>query len=203
MDITFRPAKPGDFAATEYLTREAFWDVYKPGCDEHLLLHNIRKSNCYIADLDLVALENEKIIGHIICTRAKVVDKDMIEHEVLCAGPFAVLPILQKKGAGSALMLDCIARARAMGYKAIILFGKPEYYNRFGYVNAERFRISTRDGINFEPFMALELLPGALNDISGRFFEDDCFSVKADELAEFERQFPFREKHVLPTQLNL
>lgn len=40
--ITFRNETPADYRAVENLTREAFWNVYKPGCDEHFILHNFR-----------------------------------------------------------------------------------------------------------------------------------------------------------------
>ena len=70
MKLIVRQIKESEHKETEHLTSEAFWDVYKPGCNEHLVLHNIRKSNCYIPEPDLVAIEGEAVIGHIICTRA-------------------------------------------------------------------------------------------------------------------------------------
>jgi predicted N-acetyltransferase YhbS len=74
MEIIFRQARENDFKESENLTREAFWDIYKPGCDEHLVLHRIRTSKCYIGELDILEVEGEKIIGHIICTKARVID---------------------------------------------------------------------------------------------------------------------------------
>ncbi len=88
-----------------------------------------------------------------------------------------------------------------MGFKGMILFGNPEYYHRFGFLNAENYRISTKDGQNFEPFMALELQEEGLKNISGRFFEDECYTTNETELVEFEKQFPFKEKKVTETQL--
>ena len=75
MELIIKQAEKEFFFQTENLSREAFWNVYKPGCDEHLVLHNIRKSACYIPALDLVAFFNQQLIGHIISTKAKVVDQ--------------------------------------------------------------------------------------------------------------------------------
>jgi len=82
----------------------------------------------------------------------------------------------------------------------MILFGNPEYYHRFGFVNAEKYRITTKDNQNFEPFMALEIQKKGLTNVNGKFFEDKSFSIDEDELIEFEMQFPYIEKTVTETQ---
>jgi predicted N-acetyltransferase YhbS len=189
-----------DFLRTENITREAFWNLYKPGCDEHLVLHNIRKSSCYISELDLVAVSENQIIGHIISTKAKIITPLDEEHEVLCVGPLSVLPEFQKMGIGLKLLNESIGLAKEKGYVGMVLFGNPGYYHRFGFVNAEKFKITTKDGQNFEPFMVLELKINGLCQVTGRFFEDDAFMTQPNELFEFEKQFPFKEKLVTETQ---
>jgi predicted N-acetyltransferase YhbS len=201
MEILFREATGKDFKVTEELTREAFWDIYKPGCEEHFVLHNIRKSESYIRELDLVATEGATIIGHIICTKSKVIDSTDTEHLVLCVGPFSINPEHQKKGYGSKLMEYCIMKAQDLGYCAMILFGNPAYYHRFGFKNAIEYGIKTKDGANLEPFMAKELLKNGLKGIQGKFYEDEVYSADRADLNEFETQFPYREKHILSTQL--
>jgi predicted N-acetyltransferase YhbS len=203
MELTFRQTRENEFSETEYLTREVFWDIYKPGCDEHLVLHLIRKSQCYIRDLDLVAVDGNEIIGHIICTKAKVIDSMNIEHTVLCAGPFSITKECQGKGYGTRLMEYCIQKAKELGYDAMILFGDPGYYHRFGFRKAAEYGITTKEGMNFDPFMAISLNNGRLIEIHGKFYEDESFSVNATELEEFEKQFPWKEKHVTSTQLKL
>ena len=206
---TFQTMKTGiqqttekDFSITENLTREAFWNVYRPGCVEHLVLHNLRNSKSYINELDLVAVFENEIIGHMITTKAKVVDLQNKEHEVLCAGPLSVLEKFRNKGIGSMLMKNSIQIAEQLGFSGMILFGNPDYYYRFGFKNAQEYSITTKDGQNFEPFMALELHPNGLANVKGRFFEDDTFEIQPDELTEFEKQFPYKEKLVTDTQLN-
>jgi predicted N-acetyltransferase YhbS len=203
MEIKIRPTKKTEFKDTEILTRESFWDLYKPGCDEHFVLYKIRTSKCYIGELDLIITDGEKITGHIICTKAKVIDPMNNENMVLCVGPFSIMNEYQRKGYGSKLMEYCIEKSKYLGYSAMILFGNPDYYQRFGFKNAIEYGISTKEGRNFEPFMARELQKDGLKRIHGKFYEDESFSVEADELIEFEKQFPYKEKHVTATQLHM
>jgi predicted N-acetyltransferase YhbS len=203
MKTIYRQAREKDFEESEILTREAFWDIYKPGCDEHYVLHRIRKSKCYIGELDIVAVEGEKIIGHIICTKARVFDSKNNEHLVLCVGPFSIMNNYQRKGYGSRLMEYCIKKSRELGYPGMILFGNPDYYHRFGFRNAIEFGIKTKEGMNFEPFMAKELQKDGLKEIQGKFYEDESYFVDSIELNKFESQFPFKEKHITSTQLKL
>ncbi len=194
MKILIQRTQPKDFLTTENITRETFWNLFKPGCDEHLVLHNLRKSNCYISSLDLVALSENIIAGHSIVTNAKVVDTQNKEHQVLCVGPISVLPAFQNKGIGTKLLNESIAIAKESGYSAMILFGHPDYYHRFGFVNAQNYGITTKEGLNFEPFMVLELYPNALAAVSGKFYEDKAFETNEEELNRFEKLFPKKEK---------
>ncbi|WP_321417527.1 N-acetyltransferase [uncultured Methanomethylovorans sp.] len=201
MNISIRLEEENDFKNVEYMTREAFWDLYKPGCDEHLIVHKIRKVPAFVKELDFIAYEKDRIVGNIIYSRAKVVNEENKEFEVLCMGPFAVLPSDQKKGIGSLLLKHSIEKARQLGYKAIIIFGNPDYYQRFGFRNAEKYKIQTSWGENLDAFMALELYNGSLIGISGKFYEDEVFKTEKEELEDFERNFPYKEKHVTDTQL--
>jgi len=195
MNLTIRTTDKNEFFETENLTREAFWNLYKPGCDEHLALHQLRSGDCYVPELDLIALLDGQIVGHVISTKAKVVDSDdEVCHEVLCLGPISAEPSLQGKGIGSQLMRQSIARAASLGFKSIILYGNPEYYKRFGFENAEKYTIATRDNQNYDPFMAIELYPGALSGITGRFYEDNLFFNTEADLEEFDKLFPAKEK---------
>lgn len=194
MEIKIRETNRNEYYITENLTRETFWNLYSPGCSEHFVLHQLRKSDSYIGELDLIALDRKRIIGHILSTKAKVVNNQNETHEILCVGPISVLPDLQGNGIGSKLINYAIDKAKKLGFKGMILFGDPNYYRRFGFKNAKEYGISTRDNHNFDPFMALEFYESSLISVKGRFFEDEAFDVQEEALKEFEKKFPFKEK---------
>lgn len=202
MVISVRLENEKDLKTVENLVRESFWDLYKPGCDEHLIVHKLRDSPDIVKELDLVACDEDTVIGNIIYSRAKVVNDEKIESEVLCMGPIAVLPSHQKKGIGFLLMERSIEKARQLGYSGIIIFGNPEYYQRFGFVNAKEYGIHIPTGENFDAFMALELDKGSMKNTSGKFYASDLFEVSEEELENFEKGFPKKEKHVTDTQLS-
>jgi predicted N-acetyltransferase YhbS len=201
MTISIRLEEENDYRNVEFMTREAFWNVYKPGCDEHLIVHKIRKVPAFVKELCFVAYDNDKIVGNIIYSKAKVINGKNKEFEILCMGPIGVLPTYQGQGVGSLLMNCSIEKAKQLGYKAIIIFGNQNYYHRFGFKNAKKYGIQTSSGENFEEFMALELYDGALDGISGKFYEDEVFKINQDELEIFEKEFPHKEKRVTDTQL--
>ncbi len=194
MKISIRQTNKSEFFQTENLTRETFWNLYESGCTVHLVLHQLRKSSDYIPELDLVAIYDGQIIGHIIATKAYIEDNDQNKSEVLCIGPLGIEGQMQGKGLGNQLMKYCISKATAMNYKAIMLFGNPAYYHRFGYLDAQNFGICTRDGKNFPAFMALELRPAALKGIQGRFLDSEAYITSEKDLNEFEKFFPPKEK---------
>ncbi|NCD08742.1 MAG: N-acetyltransferase [Negativicutes bacterium] len=201
MYITIRPENEKDYFETEYITREAFWDVYHPGCTEHLVLHQLRDVPAFVKELDFVVCDGVRIVGNVVCSKAKVINADKQDFEVLSMGPLAVLPDYQGKGIGGLLINKAISKARELGYKGIVIYGNPDYYHRFGFVNAEQFGIKTADGENFDYFMALELSKGSLRGITGSFHEDEAFNVNEEDLKEFDKAFPYKEKHVTATQL--
>ncbi len=200
MNIIIRNTNEKDYKITVNLTREAFWDIYKPGCDEHLVLHKMRKVPAFVNELDFIALTDEKVIGNIVYTIAKVVN-DKEEFTVLCMGPLAVLPEYQNKGVGGMLLKHSIEKAKEMGFKAVIIYGNPDYYHRFGFVDSKEFNIQTSTGDNFDAFMTLELYNGALKGVFGKFYEDNVFQTDKEETELFEKEFPYKEKHVTDTQI--
>jgi predicted N-acetyltransferase YhbS len=201
MSITIRRERPEDYRETEILTREAFWDLYKPGCDEHLVAHKLREAAGFVGELDLVACEGERIVGNIMYMRSRVLDSNGQMHEVLCLGPVSVLPTHQGRGIGGRLIKESIALARELGFGGVFLMGNPAYYSKFGFRNAKEFGVLASDGKSHDYFMGLELAPGRLKRVSGNFIIDDVYYVSVEELEEFEKFFPKKEKHITSTQL--
>lgn len=201
MNIKIHMENAKDYFKTEYITREAFWDVYHPGCMEHLVLHKLREAPGFVAELAFVACDVKRIVGNVVCSKAKVINDKKEEFEVLSMGPLSVLPEYQGKGIGSLLIKTVIKKAQELSCKGMVIYGNPDFYHRFGFVNAEKFGIMTSEGGNFDYFMALELSEGSLQGIKGNFYEDEAFNVNDEELEEFDKAFPYKEKHVTSTQL--
>ena len=204
MNIILRNETEMDYFTVENLTREAFWNVYMPGCDEHLLTHNIRNLPCFIKELDLVAEVDGNIVGNIIYSKAKATDLNGNNHEFISFGPVAVHPDYQKKGIGSALINHTFKLAEQFGYTAVFITGNPEYYQRFGFTAAFDYSIHLKgipENDRAEFFMVKLLKQNALDGISGVFEFDKCFEVDKNQLDEFDKQFPPKVKEKRPGQL--
>ena len=165
MNITLRPETEQDYRTIEELTREAFWNVHLPGCEEHLLVHHSNTA-----------------------------------HTVLTFGPVSVLPQYQNRGIGTALIEHTQKLAAGLGYRAIIIYGDPEYYRRFGFKASKEFRITNGEGKYPAALLALELYPGALADIQGKFDEGKAYHIDPQELEEFEKGFVKKEKLTAKSQ---
>ena len=101
-------------------------------------------------------------------------------------------------GVGSALMRHSIAEATRLGYRAIIFYGHPDYYPRFGFRRASRYGIVSSGGGSWDALMAMELYDRALDGVTGRYIEDEVYEVDPKEMAEFEKEFPYKEPIQLP-----
>lgn len=192
MEIRLETQK--DYRAVEEVTREAFWNFYVPGCNEHFILHNMRKSKDFIPELDFIALKDGKIVGNIVYTHSKIVKENGGEQAVVTFGPLSVLPEFQNKGIGGALIKHSISKAKEMGFKAILIYGYPGYYKRFGFVGGVKLGISRSDGLFPKALLVFELYESALHDIRGKFIEASLFETNPEELEEFDKSFPAKEK---------
>jgi putative acetyltransferase len=200
INVTIRNEKEEDYRNVEQLVREAFWNVYVPGCNEHYMLHNLRNSNDFIPGLDFVAEKEGRIVGQIAYSRGSIKGEGAEGREVITFGPVSVLPALQRRGIGSALITRTVDLARAMGYPAICIYGDPRYYSRFGFRCAEKYEIKTAEDKFAVSLQVLELRHGALNNVSGRFVESAAFAVDEAEFAQYEATFPFKEKKETDSQ---
>lgn len=196
MNITFRLETPDDYYAVEEMTREAFWRFWEPEhkmviCDEHLLVHKLRESPCFVPELDYIAIADSKIAGHIIYTESRIEDENGTNHTTLTFGPLTVLPELQGCGIGKALMLHTFEVAKDLGYQAVLILGHPDYYPRAGFRRAADFGITLAGGLTFDAFMVYPLYEGALDGISGTYHSDPIYEqLTQEEALEFDKRFP-------------
>jgi predicted N-acetyltransferase YhbS len=203
MNYKIRDENVKDYYEVENVTREAFWNLYRPGCIEHLVIHNLRNNQAFIKELAYVIEYNEEIIGSIIYSYGilkldKGGGKDLINF-----GPVSIRPDYQGKGIGNKLITTSIDRAKELGYDVIFITGNPKYYNRFGFEPACQYGIyldEKRDSKEAEFFMVKLLKPGALDGLSGIYVFDSCFYPSMEELEEYDKQFPPKIKEKRPGQ---
>jgi len=199
LKIKLRLEETKDIRAVDLLTRAAFWreeriESLGIGCDEHYLTHLFRKSKDGIKELNIVAEIDGKIVGNIMYSHAYILRPDNSHYPVINFGPLSVLPSFQKTGVGSALMRYSIEKAKELGYGAILFFGHPTYYPRFGFKEAKDFDITTKEGKNYPAFMAMELIDGNLKGVNGKFIESEVFDMLIDEVIEFDKNLVTEEK---------
>ena len=103
-NIVIRRERPGDYAAVENLTREAFWNVYRPGCTEHYVLHVLRGDPAFVPELDLVMEKSGQLIGHVMYMRAAIQTDGGRELAVMTFGPISIQPDFQRQGFGKLLL---------------------------------------------------------------------------------------------------
>ena len=198
-NINIRLEEPKDYKTVEELTRAAFdtperAERSKIGCPmEHHMVYRLREKDG-IMDLNFVAEMDDRIVGHIIYSNAYILQPDGSKVDVLNFGPISVWPELQCMGIGSALMRHSIEKAKQHGYKAILFFGHPEYYPRFGFVEAKEFGITDSNGDNYPAFMAMELKTGFLTSNTGMFIESYIYNddLNREQAKEFDIQFCMR-----------
>ena len=135
--------------------------------DEAKLVERIRFSNSFIRELSLVAEEQGEIVGHVLFSKAKII-QDNGEIEVLVLAPVAVNPSVQKKGIGSNLIEEGLRRAKDLGYGLVCLIGHPNYYTKFGFQPARNHGIElTQFEVPDDVFMVNELIEGELQQTNG------------------------------------
>ena len=165
--ITIRPEEPRDIEAILRVNALAFGREEEPD-----IVRALRRSGKVLCSM--VAEAQDEIVGHILFS-PMTIESGEVAHNAVCLGPLAVLPNFQRQGVGSQLMEAGLAECRRQGHKAVFLLGHPSYYPRFGFRPAREFDVHYQD--DRDAFMAVELVQGALQRISGR-------AVFAEEFGE-------------------
>lgn len=193
-----------DYLEVENLTREAFWNVYRPGCFEHLVIHKLRNDKSFVKDLDFVIEEKGKIVGNIVYSLGKLKEYDGKITELLTFGPLSVLPEYQKKGYGKELIVQTLELAKMLGYPCVVITGNPDYYKKFGFVSASKYNIfyEGTDVSDEAPYFMIKVLnENEMSEYEGTYSDPDCFNIDEKELNEFDKSFPDKIKEVKEGQL--
>lgn len=167
MEVTIRKSLPRDFETISHVVEQAFRDVEMSDQNEHILVGRLRVSDAYVPELSIVA-ENKsgQIVGHILVTKIRIVEGKNSEGSLALA-PVSVLPIFQNQGIGSRLIKAALEKARELGFQSVIVLGHPDYYPKFGFRKAADWGIHPPFDVPENVFMALELVAGSLDQVSG------------------------------------
>ena len=203
-DYLIRLETPVDHAEVEYLVRESFWNVYRPGCLEHYVLHCLRKDNAFVPELDFVMEKDNRIIGQNIFMRACIKADDGREIPIMTMGPICIANELKRKGYGKILLDYSIEKAKEMGAGALCFEGNIDFYGKSGFTYASAFGIRYHglpEGEDASFFLCKELIPGYLDGVTGEYATPERYFVDEAKAEEFDKQFPYKEKLKLPGQL--
>lgn len=162
MKTLIRQEKEEDIARVFEVNKLAFKQE-----NEAKLVDLLRKSNAFIPELSLVAVIDNIVIGHILFTKIKIVATDKTETESLALAPMAIIPAFQQKGIGGQLIKSGLTMARELQYQSVIVLGHEHYYPKFGFKPAAKWNIQSPYAVPASFFMALELLPDGLKNVSG------------------------------------
>ncbi len=203
-DYTFRLETETDYRAVEHLVRESFWNVYRPGCSEHYVIHVLRRDPAFVKALDFVMEKDGALIGQNMFMRTVIDADDGRTVPVLTMGPICITPALKRKGYGKALLDYSLERAAALGFGAVLFEGNIGFYGKSGFDYARNFGIRYHDlpaDADDSFFLCKELIPGYLDGVTGVYRTPQGYYVDDADVEAFDKTFPKKEKLKLPGQL--
>lgn len=193
-----------DYREVENLVRESFWNVYKPGCVEHFLIHKLRNHPDFIPELDFVLEKEHKIIGQCLFMKGTVQEDNGTIIPVLTLGPICIHPDYQKQCLGKYLLDHALNKAKELGYGAVCLEGNREFYKHSGFDYASKYNLYYQNVPKTEetPFFLCRLLKDDyLDGINGEYRASDAYYVNDEDVEVFDQLFPYKKKLKLPGQL--
>lgn len=203
-DYMIRLERKEEYREAEALVREAFWNVYRPGCLEHYVLNRLRNDEAFVPELDFVMEQAGRLIGLNVFVRAEIQADDGRDIPIMTMGPICIAPELQRKGYGKALLDYSLEQAAKLGCGAVCFEGNIDFYGESGFTLAENFGIRYHDlpeGADASFFLCKELIPGYLDGITGEYTPPRGYFVSEEEAEMFDRLFAAKKKEKLPGQL--
>ena len=203
-DYTIRLERAEDYREVENLVRESFWNVYRPGCSEHYVIHVLRDDPAFIKELDLVMEQDGRLIGENMFMMTIIEADDGRTIPVLTMGPIGITPELKRKGYGKALLDYSLEKAKGLGYGAVLFEGNIGFYGRSGFTFAREFGIRYHDlpeGADDSFFLCKELIHGYLDGITGVYRTPQGYYVEDSDVEAFDKGFPPKQKLKLSGQI--
>ena len=206
-DIIIRREETRDYRDVESMIRESFWNVYRPGCTEHFVIHHLRTDSAFVPELDLVMEKDGRLIGQNMFMRAQIHADDGRIIPIMTMGPICIAPEWKRHGYGKLLLDESLARAATLGCGALCFEGNIAFYGKSGFTYAAAFGLRYHDlpeDADASFFLCRELIPGYLNGVTGVYAPPDGYFAAErapEEFAAFDAQFPPMEKKRLPGQI--
>ena len=204
LDYIIRPEEEREHRAVEHLIRESFWNVYRPGCSEHFVIHVLRDDPAFVKELDFVMEQGGRLIGQNMFMRTVIDTDDGRAIPVLTMGPICITPELKRQGYGKKLLDYSLERAAALGYGAVLFEGNIGFYGKSGFTYARTFGIRYHDlpeGADDSFFLCRELICGYLDGVTGVYRTPQGYYVDDADVEAFDRTFPPKQKQKLPGQI--
>ena len=189
--------------AVESLVREAFWNVYRPGCLEHYLLHCLRGAVDFVPQLDFVMELDGRLIGQNVFVKTAISTDDGKALPIMTMGPICIAPEFQRRGFGKILLDYSLEKAAEFGCKALCFEGNIKFYGKSGFGYGRDFGLRYHGlpaGADDSFFLCKELVPGYLDGVTGEYATPECYLVDERSADEFDKDFPYKEKLKLPGQ---
>lgn len=168
-NVIIRPERESDHRNTESLTRESFWNVYRPGCMEHYVLHCYRNDPAFVPELDFVMELDGELIGQVIYVRSEIECDDGRRVPIMTFGPIGIAPAYKRRGYGKRLLDYSMEKAREMGAGALAITGNILFYGKSGFVPAKTKGVRLADAnhrCTLRMFDSEDGSRGACDDIS-------------------------------------
>lgn len=203
-DFNIRIERKEEYREVEAMVREAFWNVYRPGCLEHYVLNRLRNDDAFIPELDLVMELNGKLIGQNMFMKAVIKADDGREIPIMTMGPICIASEFKRKGFGKILLDYSLEKAAELGCGALCFEGNIGFYGKSGFTYASEYGIRYHglpEGADASFFLCKELIPGYLSGITGEYAPPQGYFVGEKEAEAFDKEFPYKEKLKLPGQL--
>lgn len=204
IDYIIRLENNNEHREVENLVRESFWNVYRPGCTEHYVLHQLRNDPAFVHELDFVMEKDGKLIGQNMFMRAFITADDGRNIPIMTMGPICISPEFKRRGYGKKLLGYSLEKAAELGAGALCFEGNIDFYGKSGFTYAREFGIRYHglpEGADDSFFLCKELKTGYLDGITGVYAPPQGYFVDEAETEEFDKLFPPKEKLKLPGQL--
>ncbi len=204
IDYIIRLERKEEQRATEALVREAFWNVYRPGCLEHYVLNQLRNDEAFVQKLNFVIEKDGRVIGQNMFMKAIIKADDGRDIPILTMGPICITPELKRQGYGKILLDYSLEKATEMGFGAVCFEGDINFYGKSGFTYAGDFGIRYHglpEGADASFFLCKELKEGYLDGVTGEYATPQGYFVNEDEAEKFDKQFPPKDKLKLPGQI--